>query len=1568
MRDSIIINTNNVGSKTDYSDAAKNRSTASESIVLPKGGGAIKGISEKFSANPVTGTSSFSIPLPVSPARGFEPQLALNYDSGSGNGPFGLGWSLNLPGISRKTEKGLPQYLDAKDSDSYVLTGAEDLVPLLEEQAGSWQNPSTIKTLNNIDWQVRLYRPRIESAFSKIERWHNPVSGITWWRTTSGANITSVYGYDPSARISDPENPAKTYKWLLECSYDDKGHFIKYVYKNEDLAGVDHTLAYEQHRRTHFVSQGYLKRVYYGIKKPYWLLYENVPEVEAKPYQQDDFHFQIVFDYGEHTQDDPDPYEESQWPVRHDSFSDYRAGFEIRTYRRCQRILLFHHFETELPTASEPVSEVNLEYDANNQAFSVLSSLKRIGYRRGAQGSLGSKSLPVISFTYQAHAWNTQVRNIDHESLQHLPAAVDGRRHQWVDLYNEGLSGVLTEQANGYYYNQNLGAAKFAQAELIAPAPFLHGLASGVVKVRDLESNGTNSLVTTTGPVTGFYQFDGENSWDNFQPFKNMPNIDFQDPNLRSIDLDGDGRPDLLISEELAFRWYPSAGKQGYDSARKATKPEDDENGPAIVFANSSETIFLADMNGDGLTDLVRIRNTGVEYWPNLGYGRFGAKVTMANPPKFNYPDQFDPAHLRLADLDGSGPTDLIYLGKNEFRYWLNHCGNSWSSPYSTLNPFPQIDNLTDIRVMDLLGTGTACVVWSSPLPTSSGQSIRYVDLMDSKKPHLMVGYENGMGKQVTLEYTPSTRYYLEDKANGQPWITRLHFPVHCLSKVVTFDQITRARFTSSYSYHHGYYDHAEREFRGFGRVDKIDSEDYEHFAKTDAVNVVEHVLHQTPILTRTWFHCGCYLDKDSILNQYQREYFSAPALDEIRLAQPELPDELTTAEWREALRACKGMALCSEIYALDGSDLEAVPYTVTQSNCRIIRIQPSAANHYASFQVINSETLNIQLDRNPEDPRISHNLILQTDGYGNPLLSASVGYQRTSDDPHIPEEVRIEQARTSVVITENEYTDDAFGILGGHQVDGPVDATYRLPASWKTSRFELSNAADPAAALYTVSELAEFFLEARLKGYQDTQVSGMYKRHLSQTEIRFINDTLDGDRNAGESSPLGLTWCNYQLAFTPSLLQSVYGDKIEPGLIDGGYVDLNGDGSWWKPSGTPIYGTQAAQRFYSADGSYDPLGNPTWVDLDAYMLLPVSSRDARQNQTLVANDYRTLAPQFIRDPNHNWTGVEFDELGMVIKSAVMGKVEGLNDGDSPAPDAVTQGDNLLYPSAELSYGFYDPATNQPAYAYSKRYVNHHADDASESRADFVQQYEYSDGSGNILMVKTQAEPGLAKRKGDDGSIEEIDSGDDLRWVGNGRTIINNKGSPVKQYEPYFSVTPEYEDDPALVEIGVTSILFYDAAGRNDCVLHPNHSYEKVMFNPWQQSAWDVNDTLYVLHDDGSINSDPAADPDVGHYFQDLDSGEYLPTWYGARIDGNLGSEQQRAALKTESHAGTPVQNHTDALTMPKPESDTNGGTPVASTGMISTGSTSCSVASSSSSLGRPPNPHTSVGPTKSTP
>src|SRR5450631_688679 len=157
----------------DENFADKPFQVASPQLNLPKGGGAIRGIGEKFATNPVTGTGSISIPLSTSPGRsGFGPQLSLSYDSGAGNGPFGIGWSLSLPAITRKTDKGLPQYRDAEESDVFLLSGAEDLVPALFYMQGAWvRDVAQPRNVFGQQYAIHRYRPRVEGVFARIERW-----------------------------------------------------------------------------------------------------------------------------------------------------------------------------------------------------------------------------------------------------------------------------------------------------------------------------------------------------------------------------------------------------------------------------------------------------------------------------------------------------------------------------------------------------------------------------------------------------------------------------------------------------------------------------------------------------------------------------------------------------------------------------------------------------------------------------------------------------------------------------------------------------------------------------------------------------------------------------------------------------------------------------------------------------------------------------------------------------------------------------------------------------------------------------------------------------------------------------------------------------------------------------------------------------------------------------------------------------------------------------------------------------------------------------------------------------
>ena len=376
---------------------------------LPKGGGAIKGIGETFQPNLFSGTGNYSIPLAISPGRnGFGPKLSLEYSSGNGNGIFGLGWQLAIPRITRKTEKSLPRY---DDSDVFVLSGAEDLVPCLKKVVDPTSGQETWVSEEPIQqphYTVYRYRPRTEGLFARIERWVHNTTNETHWRTITRDNVTSLYGNTAASRLADPDNAQRVYEWLLHETFDATGNHILYDYATDDpqlyadgAPDIRLPEIFEQHRAA---TQRYIRRMYYGN------LPEPLVDADGKPMTYADgtavghlrngrrYAFEVVFDYGDwdtpttlpHPAPLPDGAHElfgaaPAVPIRADRFSHFRAGFDIRTLRRCHRVLMFHHFaELGGPTLVRS-TDFTYRTDADTLA-SLLTAVTVTGYDRDAAG------------------------------------------------------------------------------------------------------------------------------------------------------------------------------------------------------------------------------------------------------------------------------------------------------------------------------------------------------------------------------------------------------------------------------------------------------------------------------------------------------------------------------------------------------------------------------------------------------------------------------------------------------------------------------------------------------------------------------------------------------------------------------------------------------------------------------------------------------------------------------------------------------------------------------------------------------------------------------------------------------------------------------------------------------------------------------------------------------------------------------------------------------------------------------------------------------------------------------
>ena len=601
------------------------------------------------------------------------------------------------------------------------------------------------------------------------------------------------------------------------------------------------------------------------------------------------------------------------------------------------------------------------------------------------------------------------------------------------------MSGVLTQQAAGWFYKRNLspgttkgdpGTASFSPLELLAEWPSLASLDSARHQLLDLAADGTVDLVQLEPPLAGFYERTEDERWRDFVAFESMPDLAWDDPNLRFVDLTGDGHADILITDDSALLWYPSLAEGGFAAAERVARALDDESGPRVVFADGTESIHLADLSGDGLTDIVRIRNGEVCYWSNRGYAAFGECVTMDRAPWFDAPELFDPKRIRLADIDGSGVTDIVYLGRDGVQLYFNESGNGWSA-VQPVDVLPPVDDLSSVSVLDLLGNGTACLVWSSPLPGDARSPLRFVDLMGGQKPHLLVGVRNNLGAETLVAYAPSTRFSIDDRFAERPWVTRLPFPVHVVERVETRDRIGGNLFVTRYAYHHGYFDGEEREFRGFGLVEQWDTEEFAALASSAALGAatnLDEASHVPPVCTKTWFHTGAYLDGSRVSRQFEREYYQEdlpPAKAEpMRLDDTVIPDTVrvggqrvpfapTADEEREAVRALKGSILRQEIFSFDGSDDAERPYSVSERSYTIEVLQPRGDNPHAVFLAHPRETVTFHYERKlyevnlqkVADPRVTHELTLDVDEYGEPAalgsscVRAPVRRSRSGDD-----------------------------------------------------------------------------------------------------------------------------------------------------------------------------------------------------------------------------------------------------------------------------------------------------------------------------------------------------------------------------------------------------------------------------------------------------------------------------------------------------------------------------------------------------------------------------------------
>ena len=957
---------------------------------LPKMGGAIQSVGKGWGGVGTSGTASLELALPISPGRGFAPALGLGYSSNVGNSPFGIGWQMTNNAISLRTTQGTPMY---DGTDQVVGPGGDVWMPERDESDGKPIFRSVTEYNHRPlagEYNVVRHWPRVEGEFALIEHWSSATDTAGFWLIHGADGSLHVYGKTESSRRSDPNNPQHVGVWMIDESLNTRGEHIVYEYKVE----TDPPQAPQWHD---YRAQRYLKRVCYGNAEANPHLYAW----ETDSWKKQHWHFQLVFDYGERSTDleqVPTFAEQKTWSGRGDPFWNYSYGFGLGTQRLCRQVLMFHHFTKELGDSPALVQRLLLEHRVSPLGYNQLTAAHIQAY----DGLGQTESRPPMEFSYNPFELDSTHRNWT--PFAQMPGLNDGQHYQLVDLYGEGIPGVLRRYDQAWYYREplrsetggdNVSYSDWKRLEHIpvtdSSKPIHHSLT-------DQTGDGKLDWVIAMPGMCGCFTLDPDRNWSAFVPFDAFPN-EFFHPKAQMADLVGDGLIDLALIGTRSVRLYANRRAAGFANgvdvphSVKTTEGDDDElPTPSNTL---TELVAFADVLGSGQQHLVRIRYNEVKCWPNLGHGRFGKGFVLCALPFVD--SEFNCAQVLLADLDGSGATDLIYLEPDGLRVFMNHGGNGYEQTWDVLS-WPEgvhYDRLCQVSTADLQGLGCSSIVLTVPHMTP--QHWRY-DFVKAK-PYLMNRTCNNMGASTGVTYRSSAQEWLDEKqeqhaAKVENPVSRLPFAMHLVSRQTQFDDITGNRLSQGLRYRGGYYDRLEREFRGFRVLLQTDTE--ASAAERATVGFT------APILSKTWFHTGDAIDpaRDGYYVGDELAVALQPTLLQNyhfndRATQPFTADDESIN--REIARALSGRVLRSETYAADDDPLTAVPYAV-QEHRHLVRVLRPKGKHqpYAVLQPLALESISYQYEPAiADDPLCQHHINLEWDEYGACVHSFDVHYAR---------------------------------------------------------------------------------------------------------------------------------------------------------------------------------------------------------------------------------------------------------------------------------------------------------------------------------------------------------------------------------------------------------------------------------------------------------------------------------------------------------------------------------------------------------------------------------------------
>ncbi len=1396
---------------------SSNSSNKNDFISLPKGGGSVSGLGEKFSPDLHTGTGNFSIPISIPKGRnGFQPELNLQYSTGNPNGILGLGWNLSIPNVSRKTSKGIPVYDDCKDT--FVLSGFEDLVNVSD---------TSKKT---------RFRPRTEGVFAEISFIKNATD--SYWEVRNQNGLISIYGNqgqkgNDDAVDYDPEEHSKEFCWHLTQTTDPFGNKIRYSYKSFTNDCSD-------------IEEKYLDKIeYVNYNKP------GAGEV---------FLVSLDFSYEDRT----------------DIISGFKSGFEMRTGKRLKEVIVSSHGDVNIN-----IKKYKFEYyNSSINEISLLSKVQLIGFDNlGAEiiemapielkyspfnpetlnklvplhgdipfnslkspkldiADINGNGLPdIVEFNQQIRSWKNlgNGRFVSSGIMNDSPSVnLSLREFNLIDANGDGRADIFQLGIQpGYFsleYNEKWDSHSLNS---YSTAPSLN-LNDPNTRLFDVTGDGITDIVQTG--AAHHYIINNDN---NFEAWKNIisknrinstdfPDINFSDPRVKLADMSGDGMQDIVFIDGNNISYWPN---KGYGNWGKKIDMKGKLNLPDHL---ELDRFLIGDVDGDGLSDIILIENHQIKLWINKSGKSLSEEIIINGTPPFN---NFD--DVRIIDLLGTGVSGVLWSSnkrldiENNF-YFLDLTGKV--KPYLLCEINNNIGATTRIEYStssdEYVEDMNRDFKWKSylPIPVNIVKKVEINDQVSKSKMVTIYKYHHGHWDGEEREFRGFGMVEQFDSETFSDYNSLSLF-----LNELNFNNVAQKYFTPP--------THTKTWFH-LGPVRKTNG-NWETVDYSDEYNT-----------------------NDS--NVFDPSEFSSA----------ELAGLMHERHRRDALRAMRGKILRTELYVEDNSALENKPSSVQEFNygLRIENVtdDPKIAPVIFTFT---SEQRNTVWERG-DDPLSNYVFTSDYDSFGHPTKSTNVTMPRRfrKRTNTIGKNFNTDLNETRIIslhtktkyasnLSPNIYIHDRVAEIKTFEFIDPGNLYYETDRDdlkqilidqtkqAKSIHRTLSNSTNPAEG-NLISHTLNFYDGAAFTGLPFDRI-GKYGAIVKSETLVFTNSLLTDAYTTGFPIDRRPSYSNLwggspTVPGTPAL----FGSNI-------GYALQNA-----APYAAGYYFKSTLNKYAFQIGGdtrfegllveiKDPLENSTKVDYDKYDLFPVKVTDAAGNVTSADYNYKYFVPSVVTDINGNKSNFEFNSIGLPAK---IWKVSA--DG--------TEGGTQLKPDLSFSYSLiYNPVLRQPVSVTTEARIENALTPGSSNKK--IKTVEYSDGFGRLIQKVSQADDVRFGSLGDDSGLNPVQGSPNSRAIGsrNSSTVhntivsgwqtFNNKGLPVEKYEPFYSVGYGFIDDAFF---GVHAEIFYDALGREVTIVFPDGTETRTIYgsindvtnpdnyipSPWEKYVYDANDLKPTSH------------------------------------------------------------------------------------------------------------------------